>query len=361
MNRSACYCSTALLVLCAFGFPRASHTQNPPKLNAEELLMRAHALNGMATADKPWHVLAKFDLSDPRTGLHADSGTFEEWWYAPQSYKTIYKSEKINQTDVLTPAGLYRSGDQPWMEAYSATVTHVLLRPLPQVVDPDAGPLMDLADKVAGIKLRCLSYGVGHPGGYDTMSARTSNFNPLRVPTFCVTPEGVLRRTSIGGIDWFFNDLTLLQGRVLARNISGVINNKPVFTLTVIDAGPLPADAPAPAPDPGSTGPTMGPIELPVSRITLVSGREQFDDAIRGKIPKDTKTPIELKISIDEQGKVYNVQVLSGPEPTASVIAKAEYKKAYHPFLLGDKPIRVDIIDKGTYVQAQPLRVVGRR
>lgn len=351
MNCAACCWSVVLLVVSTFGIPQSSRAQNPPKLNAQQLLARGVALNGLATANRPWHVLAKFEQSDPRTGRHADSGTFEEWWYAPQSYKTIYKSEKLSQTDVLTPAGLYRSGDQQWMDAWQAQVTHVLLRPMPRSVDTSAPPLLDLGDSIGGVKLRCLSYGVSRPGQYDAMGSRTPNFDPLAAPTYCVTQEGVLRTVTAGGIEYFFNDLTPVQGRVLARTIKGIVNNKPVLDVTVVDAEPLPADAVPPSPEPGSTGPTTGPIELPSGRMMVVSGRDQFDYVVRTQLPRDNTTEVALRISIDEQGHVYDAKAISGPEPFASAIAKAAFKCTYNPFFLGDKPIRVDIIDKVKYTE----------
>lgn len=83
----------------------------------------------------------------------------------------------------------------------------------------------------------------------------------------------------------------------------------------------------------------------------VVSGRDQFDYVVRTQLPRDNTTEVALRISIDEQGHVYDAKAISGPEPFASAIAKAAFKCTYNPFFLGDKPIRVDIIDKVKYTE----------
>src|ERR1700679_2577123 len=105
----------------------------PPKpkpLSPEQLLAAAADHNGLGDkATAPWHLVASFQ-SFGDDGAPKDSGTFEEWWFSPSSYKSIYKSSQGNQPDVAPPAGLFRAGDQSWTTRDQNLAPQLLLAPL---------------------------------------------------------------------------------------------------------------------------------------------------------------------------------------------------------------------------------------
>jgi hypothetical protein len=337
--------SLFVIPVCLFSLVSlaTAQTAKPKRLKAEQLLPEAEAQNGLGEkAASPWHVRAKFETFDDQ-GKHKSGGTFEEWWMGPQSYKGVFTSDGLNQTDVATSAGLFRSGDQRWTTLQESLVPTLLIDPLS--IHPYDPRKIDLQDSIRGTganQLRCLSMVPKAMPGHEVGSNIATNIDT--VPSLCFEPDSTVLRYASGGAGagvLLLNNMVLFAGRTVSRDVHIKQSGQDYLTVQVQDLGPLPAGSTIPAPPEGSTGPLQGPIELPEGRMRVVGGEEDFQDATGSVVMKPESPDIVLKVSISKAGRVTDVAVVSGTPELARVFAKALRKETFAPFTIAGTPVDV--------------------
>ena len=110
----------------------ASATRAESAAQLSERLYRAEDLNRIDDAAlKPWHLKLSVQIFDKK-GRPTETGTIEEWWKSPSTYKTVYSSPSYTSTEIRTPEGLYRSQGM-------ASAPYLLALALQQVVHPLSG------------------------------------------------------------------------------------------------------------------------------------------------------------------------------------------------------------------------------
>lgn len=344
--------ATALLCVVA---PLSAHgSSKPAKLTPEKQAEIAAAKNGLAGATTPWHVLAKFETFD-KDGKHSNSGTFEEWWFSPQSYKSIYTSEIVHQTDVATPRGLFRSGDQPWITAEENQVPKLLLSPMTGHLDPEVYWLVEQNTTLAGEDLHCILLTPPHSLGRQTIAAKTTDGTDFSVaPSLCLDPgTGALRTQSNGAarVNTIFNQVREFSGKLVAQHVQQATQGKLSLDLKIVTLEALPATQP-PTADPDGNGPLQGPLDLPDGYMSFAKGEADYRDTVGHAttlLPPNGTTKVTLKIAIDNTGRVTNVDLVEGPKDFGGVLAKAIRRVTFVPFQAAGTPISVNLTKNYTF------------
>jgi hypothetical protein len=336
--------AVALLSIVAPPLARCSSKPSPEKLTAA-----AAAKNGLAGATRPWHVIAKFETFD-KDGKHSNSGTFEEWWFSPASYRSVYTSETLHQTDVATPQGLFRSGDQRWTTTLENPVPQLLLSPMVGHYDPEVYWLAEQDKALGADKLHCILLTPPHALGRQTIAPQTSDGTDFTVaPSFCLDPDtGALRTQSSGPsrVNTVFNQVREFGGQLVAQHVQRAAQGKLSLDLRIVTLEALPDSSQSPTADPGSQGPLQGPIDLPDGWMTLSKGEADFREAFGHAVallPPNSTTKATLKIAVDNTGRVTNVELVEGPKDFGGVLAKAMRKVTFVPFQVAGTPMSVNL------------------
>jgi hypothetical protein len=333
-----------LSATCVFflaAVPAPSQDQKPIHLKNEQLLLEARKQNGLAGSTRPWHVRAQFELFDEQ-GKRKDGGTFEEWWFAPKSYKSVYISDSIKQTDVATDAGLYRAGDPRWMTFQEDEVVQLLLDPLAiHLYDPKLNQLVDTVRASAATKFRCVSL-LRKPAP-DDRAGSNLNADLEQLPSNCFDGESPILRVSAGGGG---RSVVLLDGigrfheQYVATQIRTLNHGKPIMTVKVLGVDTPSAATPRPTPPEGATLLT-GPVELPSGRMRTIAGTREANEIIGQKLTRDSKIDIEAVLTVGKDGKVSDVKVVHSEPPIAPQIIKAGRKLEFEPFTILGDPVDV--------------------
>jgi hypothetical protein len=352
---SLSFSCVATAVLCLVALAPANCSSKPAKLTPQQQTEIAAAKNGLAGASKPWHVLAKFEAFD-KDGKHSNSGTFEEWWFSPQSYKSIYTSETAHQTDVATPQGLFRSGDQPWMTYQDSQVAKLLLSPMTSHYDPEVYWLLEQNMSYGGDALHCILLTPPHSLGRQTVAPKTTDGTDFSVaPSFCLDPNtGALRTQSSGAarINTVFNQVREFGGQLVAQHVQQAIQGKLSLDVKVVTLEALSDSSQPPTADPGSMGPLQGPIDLPDGFMPFAKGEADYRETVGHAItllPQNATTKVTLKIAIDNTGRVTNADLVEGPKDFGGVLAKATKKVTFVPFQLAGTPVSVNLTRTYTF------------
>jgi hypothetical protein len=330
----------------------AQTAAKPKHLKAEQLIVEAAAQNGLGEkAGSPWHVRAKFEIFDEK-GQHKSAGTFEEWWMGPQSYKSVFASDGLNQTDVATSAGLFRSGDQRWTTTQESLIPSLLIDPLS--IHPYDARRIDLVDSLRGSganQLRCLSMQPKTMPGTGRQVGSNIQTDVDTLPSLCFEPTSAILLYASSGAGagvLLLNNMVQLDGRTVARDAHIKQSGQDYLTIQVQDIGPLPAGTTIPAPASDSVALLQGPIDLPEGRMRVVAGQDDFQDATGSVQMKPESPDIVLKVSISKAGRVTDVAIVGGFPDFARVYAKALRKETFAPFIVAGTPVDVTTTWKKT-------------
>ena len=335
-------------------FPSAKSTK-PAKLSPEKLTEFAAAKNGLAGVTRPWHILVKFETFD-KDGKHSNGGTFEEWWFGPASYKSVYTSDTLHQTDVATPQGLFRTGDQRWATSEEHQVPQLLFSPLNGHFDPEVYWLNEENQGYAGTGLHCILLTPPHSLSRQRTAPQTHDGMDFTLgPSFCLDPNTDALRTQSSGpsrISTVFNQVREFGGQFVAQHVQSANQGKLALDLRVVTLEELPDSSTPPAADPGSQGPIQGPIDLPDGWMMMAKGEADFRDTFGHAIsllPPNSTTKVALKVAIDQTGRVTDVELTEGPKDFGGVVAKAMKKVIFVPFQIAGAPVSVNLTKSYTF------------
>jgi TonB family protein len=143
------------------------------------------------------------------------------------------------------------------------------------------------------------------------------------------------------GITVLYSDFARFEGRYVARSVVESVDGRKIFTLTInAIAGLNPAD-PAMVPPPGAQPDKTGVLDY---QSAVVPGQllKHYDP----KLPEEHQSgTVVLEVKIGTDGKVKDVQVISGP-PSRLVddAVKSASKAEYGPFLWNGEPVEEKIM-----------------
>jgi len=276
----------------------------------------------------PWHVKLTYDQFD-EDGDNVHSGSFEEFYVGPKRYKQILTGDVINQIDVATDAGLYRSGDQTWISQVELQVQNEVLSPVHRAsLKRDHTHAEAIDWPVGKINLPCV-----------ILRRTDMTISPNGLPKFCFDPETVrVRYTRGNGWDeTVYNNIVTFQGRAIAKDTTVTHSGKPFLKIHVASLESLdPVDESLFKTQPGAS--------LVGGRITLSSAILADEYLLeRGALSGGgEKGEVHLRFVVGKDGRVIESDVIDGPEKLRKSALKSMREYRFRPFLVLDQPVEVE-------------------
>lgn len=304
----------------------------------DALMLLAARLNGLAEEGmKPWHLKASFRLLDEQGNL-LEEGHIEEFWAGPHKGRLTYTSVDYAQTTYWTDAGTMRSGDKQMPPVPVLEMRNQLVQPFPDPAYLEHQGF-DLRLQQAGpAKLDCLA----------VKAAPGSTALPVLLGhVYCLDEAKPLLRISAMGqppdhVDQYVrNKIISFQGHYIPQDIRMVRSGKDLITAHLDSIEPL-----NPVNDADFTPP---PDAVPVpKRITIASGVAQ-GNVIRNPAPQyplDAKAAgvsgtVVIEATIGKDGRVYDVNAISGSPMLRQAAVDAVKNWAYKPYLLNGEAVEV--------------------
>jgi len=304
---------------------------------ADDILQLAAAMNGLdfLTA-KPWHVVIRYDQFDG-DGDKVHSGTLEEFYVGPKKFKRSYTGDALTQTDVANESGLYRSGDQRWLNPIEHQMTNEALLPLYAVrLNADSSRLEKREIGIAKRKLPCVIL-------LRTDSLHIPVIGSDSLPKFCFEPNTVMLRYTRGRWDeTSYNNFVQFQGRYVARDVAVTRGGKAFLKIHVDHLEALSQiNDDLFMPLAGSTGPLGG-------RIAISSGimmDEYQTSTMTPSLPpgvRGVQGSVHLNFVIGKDGSVIQAEAVDGPVELRKPSVEAVRQFRFRPFLILDQPVEVE-------------------
>lgn len=105
---------------------------------APDLLARLNTSAQLSTLSdatlKPWHLKVEFDLLDPK-GSVREHGALEEWWAAPDRFRTMLTSPSYSATETQNGDKRYRTIGQPGRSDLYQLLAAQATEPLHEIAD----------------------------------------------------------------------------------------------------------------------------------------------------------------------------------------------------------------------------------
>jgi Gram-negative bacterial TonB protein C-terminal len=344
-------CGFAILMLAS---PLAAQTQSGPNSivnpgsaapakimfkKPAEILQFASVMNGVdVPSAKPWHVELTYDQFD-EDGDNVHSGTIEEYYVEPKKYRLSFTNDEMSQTDIATGSGLYRIGEQRWLNPGELQVLNEALRPFyrrelnARCIWGHFEPCTALNKinwHVGGLKLQCIIV--------DHLDASISD-NAL--PKYCFENDTVpLRYTRGQGWDeTIYNKFIAFQDRYVATEIDVTRAGKPFLKINIEELESLNVKNEALfTPLPGSSGPLGGRITL--SSDILV---DQYQvRPVWPAFPHHVPGKVNVRFVVGKDGTVVEAEALDGPEVLHKPSLDAVRQWQFRPYLILGEPVEVE-------------------
>ena len=195
------------LPLCAQQPPAVTPPAQTTPSDPAALLAVARTLHGLEDPQlKPWHMKATFQTFDAK-GKPQNSGTFEQFWAAPDKYKRIYTSTNLNRTEGRTKDGFYHTGGHEPVPFPESLLAGELVSPLPAESDSQASELEMHKVPFGKVQLQCV-----------ILAQKIHAIEPIPFglfPSYCFDLQKPMLRFSIrdGGLEFRANEIGVFQGR----------------------------------------------------------------------------------------------------------------------------------------------------
>lgn len=306
--------------------------------NPAQIIQVAQRLNGFNSPGmEPWHLKATFATFDDQ-GSPSEQGTFEEWWAAPDRYKTSFVSPSFTQTDYVTSQGRYRSGAQTDLPFALSVLRARLLAPIP--IQPETlGQTLGRHEQTFGkAKLVCVEL------ESNIQNSSTAPFGLF--PSWCFEPHKPVLRVSgsFGRTIAIYQQVGTLNGRYIAEDLRISDWGKPLVEVKLATAGLLTSINPGDFdPPPGTPKYSIwAAVDLPSK---VVAGRRIAGDM--PEYPAEAKEhrqegQVVLDAIIGTDGRIHELTVAQAPDPTLAIAAlRAVSTWRYTPYLSNGVPVQV--------------------
>jgi hypothetical protein len=283
------------------------------------------AVNGLhVPVAQPWHIVIGYEQFD-EDGDKVHSGTFDEMWVAPTRYRTTYKGDDLNQTDFATGTELFRSGEQRWPNRAELEVPAEIIEPFAYAATLQGFRMRSEEQSFGPHMLHCVNLEHG-PGAVSS-------------PTeYCFGSSGSALRY-VRGWGWHqtvYNDLTMFEGRVVAREVEVTDGGKPYLKLRVTKLESVPSVDDAELTPPADAVKLSGKRVTGVPVVTVQQTFPEWPDSMR-----HDHFSVQVEIVVGTDGHVVSAQAISGP-PNAYKAAESTARKwVFRPFLILGQPTEV--------------------
>lgn len=333
-----CFVSGSLLLvpLHRLAAQTQSAGENTDAMNAQAhaLLERMVRVNGLSVAGgQAWHI--RVDFQWQMTNRPVESGTLEEWWQGPDTWRRTYTMKRVTWTEwsVDRVHQFDTTGNNFPRQFAELRIATPLITPLFQAKNFLPEYPMEMAPPEAGSKLDCLSIvdAVRYVGGTDP---------DFLFPKYCVDGMGVLRGVVTSNTLVAFADYTIFDKRAVAKTMDVFVDGHKMAEAKITLLEPLgAADAAMLQPDKDAEAEPFIPNAFD-PRPVLVHSDKPFipaSVAIAGD-----KGPIEVPVIIEKDGKVRpNGRGMPGGMGVFGAALDAVSRFRYQPYLIDGQPVEV--------------------
>jgi TonB family protein len=325
--------------------PTPSPSLVPATMAPERLL--AFAIEHSGAGEVPgegWHIKGTFDVLDGGASQYT-TGSYEETWYAPRNYRRTYTYKGVTHTDIATPDGLFRSGDQSWPTLDEVLVRNLLVKPLPVEPFIASATLLVKDMNFSEVPLPCL-FGVRKPPIRPNAKQEEALID--RSPRMCFDANApVLRFTAGIGMPPYqlsFSKAVSLRGHLVAREISLGISSPPHMKVHVLEASVAP-DPTGPMTPPADATKLSSPVTLPwevisLNRLLTPEHLDYPNIAIKKKIQGN----VHIAIVIGLDGTVTSAKVIDGSEVLRQAALDYVQTFKFSPLMLSGAPAEVHTV-----------------
>jgi TonB family protein len=319
----------------------------PPPLpkDPQEIFAAARPLYDFsAPSVQPWHMKVSYQLYD-NSGKPSDTGTYEYWWAAPDTYRSSWSRPGVSQTDWHVKGRHSRAATGQPLTFFERKLQSDIFDPLPkpEKLDPEKVRLDRQEQKFGSVKLSCVMLIPKMPLNGHVQQVPLGEF-----PTYCFGEDHPILRAyyAYGATSVIYNKVVQAQGVYLPKEIKIQDGDRLVLTATVDSLTKL-------APSSPDLIPAKDAQVLPISpRVEIASGVAQgrLLKQVRPYYPQEAQNNHEegkvvLEAVIGTDGRVHDLSVVEGPSP--SLIASAMWSVSqweYEPYLLNGNPVEVHTI-----------------
>ena len=293
--------------------------------NTNDWLRRVLPTNGLTTAVQPWHLVVLYDQLD-ENGSKIHSGTLEEVWVNPRKYKRIYSSDNLNQTDIATDQGLFRSGDQRWPNAAETQVRAEIVDPFHYAATLQQDTTRDLERIFGPHSLDCVL--LENPPGRITQPTQ-----------YCFDHGGSALRYS-WGLGWdqiAFNDIQSFQESKVAGYITVTHSGVPYLQMRLQlleSVATIRQEDFVPPPD---AVPLLGKR---VTGVLMNPGHIDFPEWPSSM--REQHFAVSVEIVVGKDGRVMKAHAVSGPAEAYKAAESSARKWTFPPYLLQGEPVEVE-------------------
>jgi TonB family protein len=322
---------------------------DPGTMAPATLLAFAQAHNGAGEVPGDgWHIKATFEsLISPAT-LAYNKGSYEETWYGPQNYKRTFTYKGVTHTDIATPNGLFRSGDQGWDTPEEAAVRNLLVSPVPtQAPGADITLLVGPITSGKGATFPCLFEVYKMPPG---MAQREQKELMDKSPRLCFDPALPILRFSAGigsGAEVTFGGVTNLKGhggQIVPKEVTEMFGGTATLKIHV-EAADVPPDPTGPMVPPADAKKLASPVTVAWETMEL----NRFPDPSRpvypaGAIQEHLEGDVNIAVVIAPDGTVTSAKVVDGIQMLRDSALDFVKQSKFKPFMLSGTPVEVHTI-----------------
>jgi hypothetical protein len=307
------------------------------------LLQLGARRNGLtAPGEQPWHVEVTYQTYRSN-GRRKATGTFEEWWAAPDQYHLSFDRKGYHLQAWVTPQGSFAIGD-PDLPMPERLVYHWLIAPIPQHPDLAGARLFYRVRLIGPLQFPCVQIRSRSAGG-DNL--------PPQYPTWCFESTHPMLRLVDTRVSEAVTVLAVgeLRRQYLPQRLAVTVGPETVLTAT-LQRGESYGHV-----DPSFFTPPANakPAPSPSTAILYLTAREAATHLISASLPHGTnwnllhesQVYVPLAVSISTRGRVERLQILSPTDPgIAYALEETVRRFRYRPFLLHGKPaaVRTQII-----------------
>lgn len=334
------------ILLCAllFALPAfalaAQSKPAPPAMPKNPLaLLQLGALRNGLTAPglPPWHIKVSYQTYKPN-GHPQATGTFEEWWAAPDEYVLVFDRKGYHLQAWVTPHGSFAIGN-PDLPMPERLVYHWIVAPIPRHPDLTGAHFRYRVRLIGPMQLPCVQV--------DSRQPAPGNLPP-QYPTFCFESHHPMLRIADTRISEVVTTAAVgeLGRQYLAQHFTAVIGPRIILTATLQRGESFIRIDPSFFAPPANARPAPPPS----TSILYLTARESATHLIPSSAAHNgplsflqmSHAFVELAASIDTHGRVHGLQILGSTDPyLVSSIYQAVSHFRYRPFLLNGAPTAV--------------------
>ena len=307
------------------------------------LLQLGARRNGLtAPGQLPWHIQVSYQTYN-LNGRRKTTGTFQEWWGAPDQYHLSFDRKGYHLQAWVTPHGSFAIGN-PNLPMPERLVYHWIVAPIPQ------------HPHLAGARLRYRVRLIGphqFPCVQITSRKPTLASLPPQYPTYCFESNHPMLRIVNTRISEIVTIIAVgeLRGQYLPQRLTATLGGLPILRATLqqgqsytrIDPSYFtpPANA-KPAPRPSTSILYLTALEAATHLIPSSIRRNQYWTLLH-----QSQAYVMLAASIGATGRIKSLRILTPTDPELiSSIYQSISDFRYRPFLLNGAPadVRTQII-----------------